>query len=161
MMLVAIAIAYGILAWLVFRLLIKPSTLRRTANRIVARIMELGLFVDEPHTVFRAQLALARENLRLLRQIAIPCLIMAALFAVIYPWLQLRYDNPNPDIVTLPSGRELPAGIVAETPPVHVLRTNEVGWRIHPQPTHPYWLLWFLAISTASGVAPALRQSRR
>ncbi|MDE3195800.1 MAG: hypothetical protein KGN84_05630 [Acidobacteriota bacterium] len=150
MMLCAVAAAYGIVAALAFRFFTRPARLRETTNRILARIMELALFVDEPRTVLHAQLALLRENVRLLKQIAIPCLIMGALFTALYPRLEARYDNPNPDVLTLPLGSELPGGIAAETPPVRILRTHEVSWRIHPAPTEPHWLLWFLAISAAA-----------
>lgn len=154
MPLMATAAIYGIVAALVFRVFTKPAELRVTANQMIARIMEFALFVDEPRTVLRAQLALVRENLRLLKQVAIPCLIMAALFAFLYQPMTRRYANPNPDILTLPLGSNLPQGVIAESPPVHVLRTKEVTWRIQPTPTHPHWLLWFLAISSTSALLP-------
>jgi len=128
---------------------------------MIARVMEFALFIDEPRTVFRAQAALVRENLRVLRQVAIPCLIMGAVFAVAYPPLEKRYGNPNPDILTLPLGSQLPRGIIAKSPPVHVLRTNEVSWRVRPAPTHPDWLIWFLITSGMSACAwPVLRLAK-
>ena len=155
MMLLAFAVPFGILAAAAFRRYTNASKLRATVNQILARIMELTLFVDEPRTVLRAQWALLRENVHLLRHVALPSLIVAAAFALIYPKLETRYNDPNPGILTLPFGSALPANVVAETPPVRVIRTHELSWRIQPRPTRPHWLLWFLTISTVSGLTPA------
>ena len=152
MMLFAIAVLYGVLASLVFRAFVKPAELRNTANHMVARIMEFALFVDEPGAVFRAQIALLRENFRLLKQIALPCLIMATAFALVYPTMKMHFDNPSPDVLTLPGGSEMPARAITGAPPVHIFRTNEVSWRIRPVPTQPHWLLWFVSISTLSAL---------
>ena len=130
----------------VFRRLSDPAPLRRTANRIVAHLYELRLFFDEPALVFRAQRDLFRENLRLLRIIALPSAILALPFALLFVALNAFYGHAplvvgEPAIVTVHlSPREsmaearliAPAGIEIETPAVHALAANEVSWRIRP-----------------------------
>ena len=61
----------GIMTAFVFRRFASSGT-RQTVNRILAHVMELRLFLDEPGLVWKAQCDLLRENLRLFAQIAVP-----------------------------------------------------------------------------------------
>jgi hypothetical protein len=130
----------------VFRRFTNPAPLRRAANRIVAHLYELRLFLDEPVLVFRAQRDLFRENLRLLRIIALPSAILALPFALLFVELNAFYGHAplvvgEPAIVTVQLSRReslpevqliAPAGIEIETPAVHSLAANEVSWRVRP-----------------------------
>ncbi len=128
-----------------FRWLSDAAELRRTANRIAAHLYELGLFLDEPALVFRAQRDLFRENLRLLRIVAWPGAILALPFALLFVELTAFYGHAplvvgQPAIVTIQLARSArpeiqliaPAGIEIETPAVHALASNQVSWRIRP-----------------------------
>jgi hypothetical protein len=79
--LVLVSAIYGVVAALVFRRFTNRASIRRSMNRILAHTMELGLFLDSPGLVFRAQRDLLRENARLLRQVILPGAIVALLFS--------------------------------------------------------------------------------
>jgi len=153
------AIAYGGLAVILFR----RVELRPVTNRIVAHLLSFRLFIDEPQLIFRAQRDLLRENLRMLRLIAVPCLILAAAFGLV---MYFFADGPippgKPFVVSQPDGSALPAGLVPETPMVRVPRLHQVAWRVHAAPgfsgTVPgphtaahvfglHWLAWFVGLS--------------
>ena len=60
--------------------------LRQSANRIIAHLLEIRLFWDEPSLVLRAQRDLIVENGRFLRQLILPALILSLPFASLYFW---------------------------------------------------------------------------
>ena len=66
--LVPLSALCGILTAFVFRQLASGDT-RQTVNRILAHIIELRLFLDEPRVILKAQRDLLRENLRLFDRI--------------------------------------------------------------------------------------------
>lgn len=135
----------GVIAALIFRRFASAG-IRQTVNRIEAHLMELWLFLDEPSLIFRAQRHLLRENLRLLRQIAVPVAITASLFALVM-WQADKYYGRGPlpagepAVVTahISSGHlagvrlEAPSDVAIETPGVRVERLREVSWRIRPR----------------------------
>src|ERR1035438_6637238 len=103
---ILVGILYGIATVLIFRRFTDGPSLRRTVNRIFAHVMELGLFVDSPMLVFRAQRDLLRENLRLLRLTILPGAILALLFAVLYPPMNAIYGRAplpigEPSVITI------------------------------------------------------------
>jgi hypothetical protein len=104
-------------------------------------VMELGLFLDSPGLVFGAQLDLLRENLRLLRLVIVPGVLVAVLFVPMYA---IYRHGPlpvgEPSVVTLqmkyaamPAVQlEAPEGIVVETPGVRIVRDRQISWRVRP-----------------------------
>jgi hypothetical protein len=139
------SILYGIAAVLIFRRLTDESRIGRTVNRILAHVMELGLFIDSPSLVFRAQRDLLRENFRLLRLTILPGAILALLFAVLYPPMNAMYGHAalpvgEASVVTIqmkdstmPAVRlEAPESMIVETPGVRVLRDRQISWRVRP-----------------------------
>jgi hypothetical protein len=174
---------YGIAAALVFRRFTNTALLHRTVNRILAHVLEFRLFLDEPRIILRAQRELIGENIRLLRQIALPCLILAIPFALLYGPMERHFGHGplrvgEPAIVTAPIESGLtelkaPPGVVVETPGVRVLRTRQIAWRVRPvsatygafpkgvEVGYPRagilglpWLVWFLGISTLAALIP-------
>jgi hypothetical protein len=90
----------------VFRRLSDAAQFRRSANRIVAHLYELRLFLDEPVLVFRAQRDLVRENLRLLRIVALPSAILVLPFGLLFVEMNAFYGHAplvvdQPAIVTV------------------------------------------------------------
>jgi len=164
---------YGVIATVVFRRFTDGGRLRGTINRILAHVMEFRLFLDEPRIILRAQRELVAENIRLMRQIALPCAVLAIPFAFLYGSLDRHFGHGplrigEPTVVTARGMTELKAapGIVVETPGVRVLRTGEISWRVRPVATvyggfpkgvevhypralvlHLPWVIWFLGIS--------------
>jgi hypothetical protein len=168
---------YGLIAAVIFRRTTDPRRIRQTVNHILAHIMEFRLFIDEPALVWRAQKDAFRANLTLLRHIALPCALMAGLFAVLWvPMEQYFGHEPlHPGEATVMTSHtdrapEVP-GIVVETPGVRIPRTGEVSWRIRPvrpvsggfpasvevvYPRDGAWQLWFLGFSTIGACLGAL-----
>ena len=83
MMLAVCAAVYGVIAALVFRRLVDAARTRVIVNRILAHVMEFALFIDEPRLILKAQLDLIKDNVLLLRRIALPCVLMAIPFALL------------------------------------------------------------------------------
>jgi choline-sulfatase len=146
--LIPLSMICGVLTAFVFRRFASADT-RQTVNRILAHMMELRLFLDEPGLIWKAQRGLMRENLRLLRQIALPCLITTPLLALVMWQADAVYGRGplranEPVVVTakfktanLKDVRlEIPPGIIVETPGVRVPPLREVSWRI--KPTQPF-----------------------
>jgi hypothetical protein len=145
-------------------------------NRILAHVMEFRLFVDEPALIWRAQRDAIRANFALLRQIAIPCIAMTALFGILWSPMDRYFGREplRPGEATVMTAHvdqvpEVP-GIVVETPGVRIARTGEVSWRIRAlrtvtngfpngvevrYPRNGTWLLWFFGFSFVGAVAAA------
>jgi hypothetical protein len=134
---------YGVAAVLVFRRFTDRPKILSSVNRILAHLMELGLFLDSPPLVLRAQVDLMRQNIRLLRLVILPGGILSLLFALLYVPLSAVYGNAPlpvgaPSVVTIqmkdramPAVQlEEPAGIVVETPGVRVLQDRQISWRV-------------------------------
>jgi hypothetical protein len=170
------AVLYGAFAAFVFRRTTDPGRLRRTANQILARIMEFRLFVDEPLLIWRAQVGALKANWALLRQVAIPCAVMAIMFAILYSPMERRFGHASLRVgeatVLTTHSNTVPHidGIAIETPGVRIARTGEVSWRGRPirdtigeiprgieieSRRTGQWLLWFFAISSVSALAVA------
>lgn len=119
---------------------------RRTTNRITALVMELGLFIEEPVLVLRAQRELLRQNARLLALVARPTLVVAIAFFLLLPHLEALYGNAalragEAAVVTAQLTGTIskarfallaPPPIAVETPGVHILARNQISWRIRP-----------------------------
>jgi hypothetical protein len=144
MMLILVSATYGAIAVIVFRRFTNRSLLRRCVNHILAHAMELGLFLDSPALVFRAQRDLLRENIQLLRLVIIPSGILAVLFAILFQPMNATFGYGalpagEPSVVTVrmdpmrTAQLEPPDGIVVETPGVRILHDHEISWRIVPQ----------------------------
>ncbi len=180
----AVSAVYGVIATRVFRRFTDPGRLGGTINRILAHVMEFRLFLDEPRIILRAQRELIAENIHLLRQMALPCAILAIPFALLYGPLDRHFGyGPlrigEPAVVTARGMTELkaPPGMVVETPGVRVLRTGEISWRVRPIATvydgfpkgvdvrypralvfHLPWVIWFLGISAlTASIAHSVR----
>jgi hypothetical protein len=139
--LIPVSLIYGLAAALAFRRLSDEASIRVTINRMMAHVLEFRLFLDSPALVLRAQRDLARENLRLLRLILLPCATVAVIFIALYPQLDALYGHAplnvgEPSIVTAQfheaATLEAPVGIVVETPGVRNTHDREVSWRVRP-----------------------------
>jgi hypothetical protein len=124
------------------------AKLRVTGNRIVAHLFELQLFAEEPAVVLRAQRDLLVANGELLRQVAVPSLLLVLPFSALLVTLdaicgRAPLQPGKPVVVTvqcrLQTGTRLPqaklsapAGIQVETPPVRVPISSQISWRIRP-----------------------------
>lgn len=152
-MLAVCAAVYGAIAAWVFHRLTDRARMRVVINHMMAHVMEFALFIDEPRLILKAQIDLIKDNFRLLRQIALPCVLLGIPFVLLYPAMDRQFGNRTSTVLTLPMGRELPAGVVAETPGVRIPRTREVSWRIRAAAKPRtnlfglHWTVWFGAVS--------------
>ena len=139
--LIPVSAIYGLVAALVLRRFSDREAVRASMNRMIAHVMEFRLFLDTPSLVFRAQRDLLRENLRLLRLILLPCVILAVVFIALFPQLDVLYGHAplRPGQPSVISARidgdatlQAPPGIEIESPPVHSLHDHQVSWRVRP-----------------------------
>jgi len=143
--LAAIGAIWGVVAFLVFRRFTDHAALRRVTRRLYAHLLEIRLFSDEPALVWKAQKALLVDNAHFLARIALPVLIMAVPFALLYAPLDSIYGSAPLEvghsvIVTAQLSHELandaqyslepPPGIVVETTAVRDFAGRQVSWRI-------------------------------
>lgn len=138
----------GIASLWVFRRWSDAEQLRTAANRIVAHLFELELFAEEPAVVLRAQGDLFIANAKLLRQVALPSLVLIVPFSILVITLDAVCSRAplqpgRPAIVTVqcrvrgatrlpPAKLDVPAGFQIETPPVRVPMSSQISWRIRP-----------------------------
>jgi uncharacterized membrane protein (DUF106 family) len=132
---------------LVLRRFSDQKAVTRAKNLAQAHLLEIRLFGDDPRQVLRSQRALVMDQVRLLALLvrpmlilAIPMLLLLGELDAVYGHVPLRPGEPAIVTVRLTNAArsvslEAPAGIIVETPPVHVTNDNQVSWRI--QPLHP------------------------
>ncbi len=140
--LMAVLAALGML-W-TLRRFSDQAAIRATKRRLRAHLYELRLFADEPALIWRAQWHLLRFNLRYLRLMLRPALVLALPMVLLLIHLDAFYGrSPLPvskaTVVTvkLRGSRsapvlEAPAGIAVETPAVRIENEREVSWRLRP-----------------------------
>jgi hypothetical protein len=139
----------GVAVLLVFRRFSNQQRIRSTKRLIYAHLYELRLFTDEPALVWKAQLALIRENLRYLGMLFAPVLILAIPGFLIFTQLETFYslaplavgraaivtvhmDSPIEPSSPVPV-LAAPQGFSVETPGVRILAEREVSWRVRAQ----------------------------
>ncbi len=142
--LIPVSAIYGMVAALVLRRFSDRAAVRASMNRMIAHVMEFRLFLDTPSLVLRGQRDLLLENLRLLRLILLPSIMLAAVFLALYPQFDALYGHSplkpgEPSVVSVRidgnATLEAPPGINIETPPVHSLHDHQVSWRVRPMGT--------------------------
>jgi len=142
--LVPISIVIGIGILLVFRHTSDQAAVRRARNLVTAHLLEFRLFMDEPRLIVRAQRNLIVANVRLLRLMLRPVLVLALPTVLLLAGLDGFYGRAplvigEPAIVTAqfkhdgtPLVLRTPPEIAAETPGVRVPAESQVSWRIRP-----------------------------
>jgi predicted AlkP superfamily phosphohydrolase/phosphomutase len=141
--LIALGGLSGAAALFVFRRFTDAGCLRRTVNQIVAHLLEIPLFAEEPRVVLRAQRDLLVANARLLRQLATPLLVLLVPFAILLGTLDqffghlplrpgetalvtVQYRGSVPKVVL---GR--PFGVEVDSTPVRIPSECRIVWQIH------------------------------
>jgi hypothetical protein len=135
----AVSAVAGIVSAVVFHWSSDRVAVRRATNLILAHMLELRLFLDEPLVVLRAQLGLLRANAQLLRSMLLPALILAIPSTLLVERLNAVYGHAPlrvGEAVVVSTDKpaaelKMPAGIVIETPAVH--GRGQVAWRIRPR----------------------------
>jgi hypothetical protein len=146
--LAVISMLAGVGMLLIFRMTSDPARIRGAKRLVVAHLLELRVFRDEPAVMWSAQKSLLAANLRYIGFMLRPAMwtvIPIALLLVhldpYYGWAPLKIGQPA--IVTLSLGPQLdssalapqlvaPRGITVETPAVRVAAERQVSWRVRP-----------------------------
>lgn len=147
MILLIISIFAGLLTAYVIQRTTSPAALRTVRNNIYAHLLEFRLFFDDPGLIWQAQLSLLRDNVRLLRLLLPPTLILAIPMTWLVMQLEAEYGlrpiRPGEAaVVTAQLSRPIDAsdrfdlrgvaGITVESPPIRSLEDRQVSWRIRP-----------------------------
>jgi len=144
--LLPVSVLAGIAMLLVFRRASDQAAVRRAKNQATAHLLEFRLFMDEPRLILRAQRDLALANLRFMKLMLRPVLVLAVPTALLLVELDAFYGHAplpaaQPAIVTAHLQRDptavsveltAPTGIAVEGPGVRIPAAREVSWRIRP-----------------------------
>jgi hypothetical protein len=146
--LAAVSVAFGLIALWIFRHTADLAAVRSTIKRVHAHLLEFRLFYGEPRLIWRAQKSILHENLRFLRLMVRPALILTLPMAWLLIQLEAVYGYaPLPvgeaSVITaqvtgpfMPEDvaptLETPPEISVETPPVRSATDRQISWRIRP-----------------------------
>src|SRR6266436_5601807 len=147
--LLPLSVLAGLVMLWIFRLTSKPEAIRRARQLLLAYLLEMRLYGDEPSMVLRAQWRLVRANARYLGLMLVPLVCAGIVLLPLLAQME-RFYGSGP----LPPGRtalftvqlrgpadwsgepphlEAPEGIRVETPAVRVAAENRVVWRIRAE----------------------------
>lgn len=148
----------GVLVLIVFRTLSNPSKIRAARSSVIANLLEMRLYNDEPRVVFRAQRDLLWSNLRYFGQLLAPSLLIGLPLVLAYPFLDdlwgRRALTPGSDVVVTATLRDSSATAPKLVATGNALRVTSPGIRI-AQPPEVSWRLR----AERSGVANLVLQS--
>jgi len=144
--LVPISIFAGIGMLLAFRHTSDQAAVRRLKGLVTAHLLEFRLFMDEPRLILRAQRDLILANLRFIRLMLRPVLILTVPMALLLVEMDAFYGRAplvpgeaaivttqsKTDPAGLPLVLKAPPGIAVETSGVRVPAEHQVSWRIRP-----------------------------
>jgi len=144
--LIAISVLAGAAMLWIFKKNSNPGKIRAVKRLLMAHLLEMRIYRDEPGVVLRAQGSLLLANLRYMGLMLLPAVWLAAPLTILLIHIEAFYGR-----APLPLGREAivtmamrtpmnapapvleaPAGIQVETPAVRVLSERQVSWRIRP-----------------------------
>ncbi len=143
-----ISILTGIGMLWVFRRVSNQAAIRRAKSHLQAHLYELRLYADEPVLIWRAQRDLLAANLRYLRLMLKPAVILTIPMVLALVQLDAFYGRQPlevgaPALVTVqmkeaidpsapPPALEVPDGFAVESPAVRALAERQVVWRVRP-----------------------------
>lgn len=162
----------------VFRRASDQPAIRRAKDLVTAHLLEFRLFMDEPRLILRAQRDLIVANLRLMKLMLRPFLVLALPMALLLVEMDAYYGRDplvagQPAIVTVQwkvapdrAALQAPDSIAVETPAVRVITERQTSWRIRPLRAATGELRvacrdGVLTKSIASGAGPRFLSERR
>lgn len=138
-------LASVLLLW-VFRLTSRPARIRRARQRLLAHLLEMRLFGDEPLLVLKAQGRFLRDNFLYLGWVAVPVVCSGLVLLPLFAQMERYYASaplvpgrpalfsiqiPGPiDFGQPPPVLQAPPGLRVETPVVRIAAENRYVWRI-------------------------------
>lgn len=145
---IVISLLTGVLMLWIFGKVSNQDAIQKVKDRIRGNLIAVRLFQDDIGVVLKVQGRILRDTLTYMKYSVIPMLILMVPVVLIIIQLNLRFDaSPLPQgaqaVVTLKvrdasilnsrAELEVPQGVVAETPGVHILSEGEVSWRIRAE----------------------------
>ena len=139
-----ISIAAGLGMLLVFRRCSDWAAILRAKNLLIAHLLELALFLDEPVLVLRAQGHVIIQGLRLIWLIlpaaailTVPMIFLLAQLDAVFGKAPLVPGEASIVTAQIANGTAEPLlepgdGFTVETPPMRVLAERQVSWRFRP-----------------------------
>jgi hypothetical protein len=142
--LIAVSVVTGAVLLAVFRYTSNQRGIRRAKNQIVAGLLEVLLYRDDIGVVMRAQLRLAKDNLRYLGYALVPLVFMVIPVGILLVQTDLHYGRRPLNVgetaivdLRLKPGANLdtaslssPEGVEVETAALRIPALNEVDWRV-------------------------------
>jgi hypothetical protein len=138
----------AVLSVWVFRRWSDSVRLRAASNRILAHLLEIQLYASEPSLILKAQRELIAENVRLLRAVIRPMLMLALPFAALFIALEAFFGRAplrpgEAAVVTVQFKNEarnsMPELQITSTtdmpvdaPAVRIPREGQISWRVRP-----------------------------
>ena len=143
--LAAIGFACGLAMRLVMHATSDQVSIARTRKRMVAHLLEMRLFGDEPGLVLRAQRDVAVQSFRLIKLLLVPVAIVTVPMLLLFSQLDNIFAKSplapgQPAVITAhwTGGATLPTleqteDIAVETAPVWIAAQRQASWRIRPR----------------------------
>lgn len=142
--LLVVSLLAGAGALWVIKRVTNQGAVRRTRNRLIARVLELVIYKDDVAGVFgafgRILMAMGpylRENLKPLVVLIVPFILVMTQLAAWYEWRPVRAGESLVLTAHLAEGQDMDAmnlavapGLDVEAGPVRVPRLGEVSWRV-------------------------------
>jgi hypothetical protein len=141
----AIGLTSGALCTLFIRRVTDAEQIGSALHSIVASLFEFRLFAHEPSVILKAQWRLITANGRLLKMLAVPCLLLVlpywGLLEVtegVFGRLPLKEGESTVVTVQFRNAAEIfsnvqlqaSPGIIVETPSVRIRRQGQISWRV-------------------------------
>jgi uncharacterized membrane protein (DUF106 family) len=136
----------GIVALVAYAMFSNQASIKRTKSRLMARVLEIRLFQDDPLLVLRAFGRVLTGTAAYMKDSLMPMFVMLPLvvlwIAQLAGWFEWRPLNigetvvvkaalkPETKVAGQPTSLDAPKGIDIETPAFHSSAGNEVLWRL-------------------------------
>lgn len=182
--LAVLALVTSVAILLVFRVTSDQRALRRVKSRIVAGILEIRLFRDDPRSILRSQADIFRESLTYFRLSLVPLVWIILPVGLLLAQLQFRYayEGPEPGDRTIlrvqlddgfragENGEHLaleaPDGVRVETPLLFIPSRNQGLWGVSIAEPGNYELVvragdWSVAKQLAAAESVGRRSPRK
>lgn len=136
----------GVLALSVYALVSNQASIKRTKNRLLARVLEIRLFQDDPLAVVGSFFRVLGGTFLYMKDSLMPLFVMLPIvvlwitqLAGWFEWRPLRPGETTVVAVKMEKGTDIssgtprlivPAGMTVETDAFRSLKDNEVVWRV-------------------------------
>jgi len=149
--LAVVSLLCGVATILIFKATSNQAAIRRARDRITAHILEMRIYQDDLVLILDALGATLASNLRYLRVIALPLVVIGVLVAIVFTQLDARFARapirvgdatlvtvtcpPGVDVMNTPASLEAGEGAAVDAARVRVPARREVTWHVRAERT--------------------------